>query len=377
MRKMKNYAIKFIYILLSLILALIIINAVFFQSVLRKDYDFPLHYLLLLCCSFFVMWIVIFIIIPLIKKYNRLSNYLFIVIGIIWQMVIISSIQGASGIDDFDIRIQVANFVNGQSNFDNYFIYGSNNIPITLLFTGIAKLFKFLGLSNYLTLGLNLFQCLILDVTIGAVFSLLKCQEKDVEASLFLFTVLLFVPINIYLCNIYTDVISSCLAILGAVLFYKFVSTSRYLFLLTSGILEATAYLIKMNLIVMAISIGILIVIGIKPQNTLRTFLLFIISFLIIVVPYNCSLRSIDNFSNEQINRYSFPYSFWINVGLDSETYGQFDGNLWNKGNNIPQLKQRKKYYNNLLKKEITSYKPKSLLKLYLQKTNVMYLREI
>lgn len=60
MKKFRIYSLKFIYILLSLILLSIIINALLFASYLRKDYIFPISNFLLIILSGLVIWGIIF-----------------------------------------------------------------------------------------------------------------------------------------------------------------------------------------------------------------------------------------------------------------------------------------------------------------------------
>lgn len=376
MKVMKNKLIRGMYALLALILLLLIINAAIFPSLLRKDYIFPSNFLSIVGyvgLSIFGIW---YFVIPIVKKYNKLTNYLILIILLIIQIVIVTSLQGASGIDDFDIRVQVSSFLAGQKKFSDYFIYGANNIPITLLFTGIGKVVNYIGLNQYLTLILNIIQCLFFDITIISTFFLLRWSNKKVEATLFLFLVTLFLPISIYISYLYTDLISACLSILGLLCFYLSISIKKnnVLFMFGSGILEALAYLIKMNLVIMTIGIVIIGLLEIKNWKKLvKTFSIFIISFLLIAIPYNLSLNRIDHFSPQQINRSSFPYSFWINVGLDKNTNGQFDGELWNSGNNIVDWNSRNNFYLTNIKNTFESNNTKQFIKLYLAKTNIMY----
>ena len=145
MKKFRIYSLKFIYILLSLILLSIIINALLFASYLRKDYIFPISNFLLIILSGLVIWGIIFIIFRVAKKHNDIFNTIVVLIGVVFQLWIALGIQGATGIDDFDIRVQVAKYVNGGTQLSNYFIYGANNIPITLIYTGVGKIIRTLG----------------------------------------------------------------------------------------------------------------------------------------------------------------------------------------------------------------------------------------
>ena len=145
-----------VYALLSIILTLIIINSVFFVSTIRKDYSLPLNSFVLLGFSILLYLLVIFPLRKVIDKNHKLVNWIIVIIGLIIQATVVVSMQGAQGVDDFDIRLQVASFLNNDFHLDNYFIYASNNIPVTFLFTGICKLASLLGLANHATLFFKL-----------------------------------------------------------------------------------------------------------------------------------------------------------------------------------------------------------------------------
>lgn len=374
MKKFRIYSLKFIYILLSLILLSIIINALLFASYLRKDYIFPISNFLLIILSGLVIWGIIFIIFRVAKKHNDIFNTIVVLIGVVFQLWIALGIQGATGIDDFDIRVQVAKYVNGGTQLSNYFIYGANNIPITLIYTGVGKIIRTLGADNYLTLIFNLFQCIILDITIGIVFFFIKKKINKIVASLFLFLAVFFVPLCVYTTFLYTDIISSCLAIIGAISFVKFNDNNHYLYLFISGLLESLAYSIKMNVVIMTISIVIIIMLrNTSLKGFIKVLSIFIISFLFISLSTNLVVKNISNFSDRQINRNSFPYSFWMNVGLDRKTNGQFDGELWNEGSRFQTLVKRKKFYTQKLQMRFKHGELEKIPNLYLKKINIMY----
>lgn len=272
----------------------------------------------------------------------------------------------------------MAAFLNGHNVLAKYFIYAANNIPITLLFTLIAKIGTLIGIKN-ITLLLNIFQCMLLDLAILAIIFILKRENKKNEASYLLLIYALYSPISVFGVNIYTDVTSACFAIYGAFLFYLYLKNNNYYLLILSGVIEALAYLIKMNLVVMSIGIIILIIISeYKPLKTIKVLSIFVLSFALIVGAYKFGTYNLQkrSFTNEQISKSSFPYTYWISMGLNTQTYGQhgFNNiNLWNEGAQQKTLQNRKKYFSAKIKSQLSQAKIKGLVKLYLEKTNVMY----
>lgn len=371
MNRVTNFAIRGIYFLSSIMLACIIINASFFPSALRRDYDFPLPSIIFVILTGIMLWSMIFVIFPIIRRHNNVFNIVLVILGIVLQLCFAFGIQGYFGIDDFDIRTQVSNYLNGQRTLSDYFIYGSNNIPIVFVFTFVGKIVNYVHLNQHMTLIFNLFQCLILDGTIYAIFVVCKKKISNETASIFLVLAVIFAPLSVYTTFLYTDTISTSLALLGIVCIYKS-KQLRYFFL--SGFLEALAYLIKMNLIIMAISIVIIIILQVRPiDKCAKTIAIFIIAFLMVSIPTNQIIKHVSNFSTSQIEKGRFPYTFWIIMGLDNATYGQFDGNLWQEGSNKSTFEQRQRFYSANLANHFKKSNLKNLPKLFIQKMNVMY----
>ena len=327
--------------------SLIIINSVFFISNIRKDYSFPLNPLILLGLSILLYLVVLFPLRKVIDKNNKLVNWIIIIIGIIIQATVVVSMQGAQGVDDFDICLQVARFLNNDFHLDNYFIYASNNIPVTFLFTGISKLASFLGLANHTTLFLNIFQACLMDIAVGILMLILNKESNAKVATYALLIFVMFIPFTVYSVNLYTDVSSICFAIYGIEAFYYFYKNNNYWLILLTGILEGIAYLIKMNLIVMSISLALLIpfLFKLNIKKILKIFLIFTAGFLLVSISVNFIEREVSDFSPEQIDSSRFPYTYWISMGLNSNYMGESGSGAWAEGNSLGSYKKRKKFY--------------------------------
>lgn len=376
MLKVRNIGIKFVYGLMSVFLFVILVNAIFFVSKIRKVYE--IEPLALIISVAFVYVFVQFLLVPILKKYSTLFNIICWILIIAFQLLLSFTYQGAGGIDDFDIRMQIATFLNGHGVLAPYFIYAANNIPITLIFTMVAKISWLIGIRN-ITLVLNAFQCLLIDLAILAITFILKKEDKRSEASYLLLLFLLYSTMSVFGVNIYTDVTSFCFAIYGALLFYIYLKKNKNYLLILSGILEAVAYLVKMNLIIMVISIVLIIVINeFKFLKKLKILLVFTLSFVSIVGIYHFGVSELQNqsYTGEQVKELSFPYTYWMSMGLNTQTYGEngFPGvNLYGEGAQQKTLQKRKKYYSAKIKSQIKQEGVKGLTRLYINKVNVMY----
>lgn len=364
-----------VYALLSVMLTLIIINSVFFISNIRKDYSFPLNPFVLLGISILLYLLVLFPLRKAIDKNNKLVIWIIVIIGIIIQLTVVVAMQGAQGVDDFDIRLQVAKFLNNDFRLDNYFIYASNNIPITFLFTGISKLASLLGWANHATLFLNIFQACLMDIAAGILMLILNRESNTKVATYALLIFVMFIPFTVYSVNLYTDVSSICFAIYGIEAFYYFYKNNNYWLILLTGILEGIAYLIKMNLIVMSISLVLLIPFLFKfnIKKLLKIFLVFATGFLLVSFSVNSLEKEVSNFSPEQIDSSRFPYTYWISMGLNSSYMGESGSGSWAEGNSLGSYKKRKKFYSTRIKQQVAPQNWVKLGKLYLKKVNIMY----
>jgi 4-amino-4-deoxy-L-arabinose transferase-like glycosyltransferase len=376
MLRVRNIGIKFVYGLMSIFLFVILVNAIFFVSSIRTDYK--INPVALIISVIFVYIFIQFVLSPILKRYSTQFNIVCWVLIILFQLLLAFKYQGAGGVDDFDIRMQMATFLNGHGALAHYFIYAANNIPITLIFTVIAKIGGVLGIKN-ITLLLNIYQCVLIDLAILAITFILDKENKKSQASYLLLLFILYSPISVFGVNIYTDVTSSCFAIYGALLFYIYLKKNKNYLLVLSGILEAAAYLTKMNLIIMTISIVIIIIISeYKPLEKVKVLSIFALSFVLIVGIYNVGVTKLQNrsYTSEQISESSFPYTYWISMGLNTKTYGEnsfYNVNLYGEGAQQKTLQNRKKYYSAKIKSQIKNEGAKGLAKLYLAKSNVMY----
>lgn len=374
-KKTSKYSYILVYSLFSIMLGIIIINSVFFVSKVRGDYTFPINSFLLLGLVFVTYLVMILFVKPLIENYRKYFNVFIVIVGIIVQIIIVVNLQGAAGIDDFDIRLQVAKFLNGNYSLDHYFIYAANNIPITFLFTLVGKIATFLGLANHLTLVLNIFQCLLMDTVIGILILIFNKEHKSKISSYILLIYVFFIPFSIYGSNIYTDVPSMCFAMYGAESFYFFKNKHNYLFIFLAGIFEGIAYLIKMNLIIMTISILILTLFLFKfnIRTILKTFVVFLAGFLFISFSCKTIENKVDNFSTAQVNEARFPYTYWISMGLNSNYLGESGSGSWAEGNSLGTYNKRSKFYEKRIKQQLSPKNFKQIVKLYAKKINIMY----
>ena len=265
--------------------------------------------------------------------------------------------------------------MNNDFHLDNYFIYASNNIPVTFLFTGISKLASFLGLANHTTLFLNIFQACLMDIAVGILMLILNKESNAKVATYALLIFVMFIPFTVYSVNLYTDVSSICFAIYGIEAFYYFYKNNNYWLILLTGILEEIAYLIKMNLIVMSISLALLIpfLFKLNIKKILKIFLIFIAGFLLVSISVNFIEREVSDFSPEQIDSSRFPYTYWISMGLNSNYMGESGSGAWAEGNSLGSYKKRKKFYSTRIRQQVAPQNWLQLGKLYLKKVNIMY----
>lgn len=375
MKKVSQLSYIIVYSLFSLILGLIIVNSLFFISKVRGDYIFPINSFFLLGLIFVVYLALILIVKPLVNKHPKVFNSFLLVMVLVIQAIIVLNLKGATGVDDFDIRLQVAKFLNGNYNLDPYFIYAANNIPITFLFTLVGKLTVVLGITSHLTLVLNIFQCLLMDIAVGILIIIFNKENKTKISSYILLTYVLFIPFSVYSVNLYTDVPSICFALYGAESFYFFKSKQNYLFIFLTGIFEGTAYLIKMNLIVMAISILLLIpfLFNFNIKNIFKALVAFFAGFFLISFSCKAVENRVENFTPKQVDSLRFPYTYWISMGLNYNYKGESGSGAWTEGSLLGTYNRRSEFYKKRIKQQLAPNNIKQLIKLYAKKINIMY----
>lgn len=362
-----------IYVLASLICLLIIVHAIFMPSMIRKDYIFPVNVLLLIIGALFIS-VIIILLNKISKNYPLRFRIACMFIILVIELIISLSFQGNGGTDDFNIRMQVASMLNHHYHLSPYFIYASNNIPITILYFFVSKLGITLGITN-ITILLIWTQYIFIDITLLVLIHLFDVLKQKQVANIMLLWVVMFSPLLIYGEIVYTDVISVCVSIYGAVCFYYYTKKENKYLLFTSGVFEGIAYLIKMNVVIMAISLVIflLFIVSINLKRLVIELSIFIIGLTIPITLYKATVSSIYNFPASEVSKNSFPYTFWIDFGIDKKLNGAFGPNTYKEGADLETYRKRDEFYRKRIKWRLKNYSLQDWVKLYWNKTNVMY----
>lgn len=351
--------------------SLILINSLLFPGI-RRGQNLPINPFFL---SGLVGLLFIFLMFnhQLMVKYSkyRIAFY-FVTFVLLFVVQIGSSIsmQGALGVDDFDVRLQIANFLAGNNLWSSYFAFGPN-AGIVILF---SKLLKYVFANPKETsLIFNLLNYLFIDVAFFSGWKILQLCEKREESDLYYTLGLIFSPLWMAALIVYTDVPALGFGMLGILLYAYSQKDTRALFayvaLIGSALMMALSVYMKENMLILIIAVFLYEWLNRDRFNWRRGIVLFF-AFLAFVA----GIKLINH--REQVPESEYPAAYWVAIGYNTATDGTVaKGKIqtWPATGALPNKEARQKYDQELIKQEIMLAGPIGLVKLFLKKINVQW----
>lgn len=164
----------------------------------------------------------------------------------------------------------------------------------------------------------------------------------------------LFAPFYTYVPYYYTDSLSMPFCIGAIYLFVLAVCSEKkiqkYVLFAVSGVLVFLGYKLKGSLIILLAAVLIYVFLKMNIKQVLCITLAFIAGFGSIGVIYTVAFKSMNIVTEEQSDRYEYPYTHWIMMGLkglghynlkDSNYTDSFESKAEKQEANIKEIKNR------------------------------------
>lgn len=360
-----------VWSLTAIYASLILINSLLFPGV-RREQVLPINTTLLigLVGLLFILLLLNHRLMVKHSKYRIFFYSVTLLLLLIMQIGSSISMQGALGVDDFDVRLQIANFLAGNDQWSPYFAFGPN-AGVVIFF---SKLLKYgFGNPQETSLIFNLINFLFIDVAFFSGWKSLKVFGKHNEADLYYVLGVLFSPLWMAALIVYTDVPALGFGMLGVLLYLYSQKVNRsclsYGALIGSALMIILSVYMKENMLILLITVFLSECLSHKAFNWRRGIIL-----LLAFAVFGVGIKLINH--HEQIPESEYPTSYWVAIGYNTATdatVAKGKNQTWPATGALPNKEARQKYDQALIKDEIKTAGPIGLVKLFLKKINVQW----
>ena len=201
-----------------------------------------------------------------------------------------------------------------------YFNIFPNNAFLGLILKIIFEIMNFFGNDNYFIGGI-LFNVIIVNISILLMYKIVSKILNKSCAVFSLFMVLVTIPLHIYTVFFYTDTLSMIFPLIILYLYIKYVNIeqnkkSRYILMSIIGIVAGIGFYMKSTVLLIVIAI-VLYELFCKHLKNVKYISVLIILLILMLFVFNKLLYIFNVINERQIERKSFPYSYWVLVGLN------------------------------------------------------------
>lgn len=310
------------------------------------------------------------------NKLERKKLFTILIIGcsLLLQLYLAFNFKGSQGIDDFDVRQQAAFLAAGSHQWSTYFYFGPNS-GAAIFFALVYQFSRIIGLG-YNTVITNLAVMILLDLAVWSGWLILKRHEKANAQESYLLLCTIFIPLYLTSLFTYTDPLALSFLMFGfscldAIWNKKQPVTKawqKYLLLIGTGVFLALAVYLKTNTAIAVIAV--LIFIFFNRKSLKKNFLLlaaFLMVFAITTQATSVFQKNVYHF--KVVKNESFPYSYWIAMGLNQKSEGSSVG-AWPDIAKYHTYQGRSKHTQKLIKQRLKQMGFSGLLDLYRKKIN-------
>ncbi|ULQ50105.1 hypothetical protein [Liquorilactobacillus nagelii] len=310
------------------------------------------------------------------NKLERKKLFTTLIIGcsLLLQLYLAFNFKGSQGIDDFDVRQQAAFLAAGSHQWSTYFYFGPNS-GAAIFFALVYQFSRIIGLG-YNTVITNLAVMILLDLAVWSGWLILKRHEKANAQESYLLLCTIFIPLYLTSLFTYTDPLALSFLMFGfscldAIWNKKQPVTKawqKYLLLIGTGVFLALAVYLKTNTAIAVIAV--LIFIFFNRKSLKKNFLLlaaFLMVFAITTQATSVFQKNVYHF--KVVKNESFPYSYWIAMGLNPKSEGSSVG-AWPDIAKYHTYQGRSKHTQKLIKQRLKQMGFSGLLDLYRKKIN-------
>lgn len=294
------------------------------------------------------------------------------------QIYLSFHMQGAQGVDDFDVRNQAEYLARGVYKWSNYFSFAPNNVGTTIIYSRVIKFGLRIGISNS-TLLVNMFNFCCIDLAAYCGWWILKREfPKQFDKDIYLVVCVLFFPLFLPALIMYTDPLALTFVTI-AMYFFKNVELqskllNKTIFFILGSSFSSLAVFCKTNAVIFLIAYVLYILF---KKVSLKAASISIILLLGIYGICNFGYKNIENnydFKVQESTR--FPYVYWIAMGLNDQTDGtnhKSNIDTWAITNQYHTPKARATFDQQLIKKEIKEMGFFGIINLWARKINIQW----
>lgn len=371
MKKVNIFFWKIIWMLVCFFSFDIFLNAAFIPGNVNETSNY--YNQILIVFSSIILGMTLLLIMKKIVDSRKVRNLALLItttLLIIFELYLAFKMQGAQGVDDFDMRLQIAKLLTGSREWSGYFGFAPN-VATTIIMSGVVKLF---GGTAHIGIITNIFQLVMIDIAIFMGYLMAKRHFGIKYSSLFLLICEFFSPLWLLALILYTDPIAASLGVVGIYFGDRCLETEkisfRVVFAIIATALMAVATEAKTNIVILFIS-WLLLILFSNKKGLLEKLVLVMISVIVFMITISgfTSLKKTMKAPTEG----TFPYSYWIAIGYNSKTDGTTFKNgiaTWPDTNVYKTKKEKDKHDKELILNSIKDNGVLGLISLYQRKIN-------
>lgn len=275
------------------------------------------------------------------------------------------------------LHLLAYDFCKGIPHDKPYLIRYQNNIPLFLIISAITKIAMSLR-PNITVYGIQtittIINVIIIIISAMIIYYFTKKKFNSTQSFALLIIIILFAPFYLYASIFYTDVISYLFMLVPLVIYFSInkenTKRKNILYLLCISIVCAIGFKIKATNIFILIAIMIILFFNKNIKYCLCIFSSTLIAILLI----NIFIGKVYYISEEEKDRYQFPYTHWIMMTLNEQSTGGFVDDDVKYTRSFNTLSERKNANIKEIKRRINDYGTVKLLKkLFLDKVEATW----
>lgn len=265
--------------------------------------------------------------------------------------------------DVFNLAVNVAETGSAKT---TYLYQFPNNIGIALVYIVLFKIFKLVGITDYLSVAV-LFNSCIVGISAILMYLITKKLFGNKKALMLLIILLLTTPFYLYTAIYYTDTLSMFMILLIAYTYIVVKNIKK-----ENNIQKIIGYVmltlfvfigikIKITTIFIVIAYLIYAILNGEAKSEIRFLIIIIPTFIILTVIYNIVINNTILKNKEITNQVKLPIEQWIVMGLKEN--GGFDQYEYEYMSKFQTYDEKKNAARQQIKEELMSYDANSFIK--------------